>query len=78
MVGRVTDPVCRMEIRPEEAIAIAISEGRRVYFCSESCYEAFLDVPHRYLGWEDRHDRRGWQLRRLGGGDVRASRQRGV
>ena len=49
MVGPVTDPVCRMAILPEHAVAAATFEGQRVYFCSESCYEAFLDTPHRYV-----------------------------
>jgi Cu+-exporting ATPase len=51
------DPVCEMEIRPDEAAAIAVFEGHRVYFCSESCYEEFLDVPHRCVGWADDLDR---------------------
>lgn len=51
----VLDPVCRMEIRPEEAVADAWLEGRRrFYFCSWSCYEAFLDLPHTYVGWTGR------------------------
>lgn len=45
------DPVCDMEIRPEDAVAIARFEGHRVYFCSENCYEAFLDLPHSFVGW---------------------------
>lgn len=52
------DPVCRMEIRPEQAVASTIFQGQRVYFCSESCYGEFLDVPHRYAGWDDGPDRR--------------------
>lgn len=31
---------------------------QRVYVCSESCYGEFLDVPHRYAGWDDGPDRR--------------------
>lgn len=60
------DPVCEMEIRPEDAAAIARFEGHRIYFCSENCYEEFLDVPHRYVGWDDDPDRqRGRRRLRL-------------
>lgn len=46
------DPVCRMEIRPEEAVASAMLDGwRRFDFCSLPCYEAFADLPHAYVGW---------------------------
>lgn len=47
----VTDPVCRMQIAAEQAVAAAVHEGRRVFFCSESCQEASLDLPHRYVDW---------------------------
>lgn len=53
MIRTAMDPVCEMEIRPEHAVAMAMFEGHRVYFCSENCYAEFLDVPHRYVGWED-------------------------
>jgi YHS domain-containing protein len=52
----VLDPVCRMEIPPEQAVGSAKLEGRRrFYFCSLPCYEAFLDLPHAYVGWAERH-----------------------
>lgn len=48
----VLDPVCEMEIRPEQAVARATLDGWRHFdFCSRSCYEAFLDTPHAYVGW---------------------------
>lgn len=50
----VLDPVCEMNIQPSEAVATATLDGwRRFYFCSRSCYEAFLDLPHAYVGWSD-------------------------
>lgn len=55
----VLDPVCRMEIPPEQAVASAKLDGRRrFYFCSLPCYEAFLDLPHAYVGWSGRNSRR--------------------
>ncbi len=53
MIRTALDPVCEMEIRPEDAVAIARFEGHRVYFCSENCYKAFLDLPHSFVGWAD-------------------------
>ena len=50
MIRTAMDSVCEMEIRPEEAAAVARFEGHRVYFCSQNCYEEFLDIPHRYVG----------------------------
>lgn len=51
MIKTALDPVCDMEIRPEDAVAIERFEGHRVYFCSENCHEAFLDLPHSFVGW---------------------------
>ena len=53
MIRTALDPVCEMEVRPEQAAAVAMFEGHRVYFCSENCYEEFLDTPHRFVGWGD-------------------------
>lgn len=66
MIRTAMDSVCEMEIRPEEAAAVARFEGHRVYFCSQNCYEEFLDIPHRYVGWhEDSYRRRGRRWLRL-------------
>lgn len=51
MIDRVKDPVCHMEIRLDQAVEAAFFEGEWVHFCSEPCYAAFLDTPHRYRGW---------------------------
>ena len=57
--GTVLDPVCEMSIRPSDAVATAIVDGwRRFYFCSWNCHEAFLDLPHVYVGWNDEGERR--------------------
>ncbi len=45
------DPVCGMEIESGGAVASAVAEGRRFHFCCPRCYAAFLDTPHRYVGW---------------------------
>lgn len=54
MIRTVLDPVCQMEIRPHEAVAVARFEGQRFYFCTASCCEEFLDLPHRFVTWDDR------------------------
>jgi Cu+-exporting ATPase len=48
MAETVKDPVCGMEIRPEEAVATAEHDGVTFYFCSQGCHNAFVDDPQRY------------------------------
>ena len=40
-----TDPICGMQIDPEDAVATAEHEGERYWFCSEACRDAFLGDP---------------------------------
>jgi Cu+-exporting ATPase len=49
MVEKVKDPVCGMEIRPEDAVATEHQKGRWFSFCSQECHEAFVSDPHRYV-----------------------------
>ena len=44
----VEDPVCGMRIDPDDAAANAEHEGKRYYFCSQTCYDAFVADPGRY------------------------------
>jgi Cu+-exporting ATPase len=48
MADTVTDPVCGMQIRPEDAVAQEVHDGQTFYFCSPGCHEAFLGDPHKY------------------------------
>ncbi len=43
------DPVCGMEINPDEAATTRQSEGQTIYFCSDSCAEKFDADPRAYL-----------------------------
>lgn len=52
MNDTVKDPVCGMEIRPDEAVASEEHAGHVFYFCSEGCHRAFLADPQRYVGHE--------------------------
>jgi Cu+-exporting ATPase len=45
---RVTDRVCGMEFKPEEAAATAEYGGRTYYFCTEACKKQFDADPERY------------------------------
>jgi Cu+-exporting ATPase len=48
MSDTVTDPVCGMQIRPEQAVASEEHDGRTFFFCSAGCHERFRADPHRY------------------------------
>jgi adenylate cyclase len=43
--GMVTDPVCGMRIDPDDAVASAVHDGQRYWFCSEACRDAFVADP---------------------------------
>ena len=45
----VEDLVCGMRIDPDDAAATAEHEGRRYYFCSETCHDAFVANPAAYV-----------------------------
>lgn len=57
MIHRTKDPACGRKINLRDAIASAVSEGQRFYFCSVRCHAVFLDTPHRYVGWAPRPSR---------------------
>jgi adenylate cyclase len=41
----VEDPVCGMRIDPDDAVATAIHEGQRYWFCSDACRDIFVTEP---------------------------------
>ena len=43
------DPVCGMEVDPETAPATAKFEGEPYYFCSDDCYQEFMDSPEDFV-----------------------------
>ena len=45
----VHDPVCGMEIEPQNAFAKREHMGQTFYFCSQSCVDQFDKDPHRYV-----------------------------
>jgi P-type Cu+ transporter len=48
------DPICGMEVRPEQAAAVVERDGERFYFCSTHCRDEF--VRENVSGDKDQHD----------------------
>ena len=44
----VKDPVCGMEIDPQQAGARMEYQGATYFFCSQDCHERFMADPERY------------------------------
>ena len=44
----VKDPVCLMEIDPDEAVEREDYQNRQYYFCNAVCHRAFQLDPERY------------------------------
>jgi len=45
-----TDPVCKMDVDPQNADAKTQHEGRTYFFCSSECKEKFDKEPEQYVG----------------------------
>jgi adenylate cyclase len=45
---RVTDPVCGMELAPDDAHTRLSWHGTVLFFCTEQCLERFVAAPERY------------------------------
>ena len=43
------DPVCRMQVRPDDAATSQVVDGATLYFCSAACAERFVAAPDVYL-----------------------------
>ncbi len=50
------DPVCRMELREEQAAATSFHEGKTYYFCGRSCKMKFDENPEKYMKHEEAED----------------------
>ena len=57
MADTVIDPVCGMEIHPEEAAGTVEHDGRTIYFCSPGCRATFLEDPQRYAATMPRENK---------------------
>lgn len=47
--GKVKDPVCQMEIDPKESKYSLEYQGKKYYFCSESCQKKFNVDSNKYV-----------------------------
>jgi Cu+-exporting ATPase len=43
------DPVCRMDIDPEDSAGESVYLGETYYFCSVECKQKFDEFPHEYV-----------------------------
>ena len=43
------DPVCKMTVEEQKAVATSAYQGTTYYFCSRGCKEAFDKNPEQYL-----------------------------
>lgn len=48
------DPICGMEVKPEEAAATCEYKGKTYYFCAVACKERFEKDPERYIEKEEK------------------------
>lgn len=53
MFEKVTDPVCGMEITPDEAAAQSTYEGQTYYFCAPGCKVQFDQNPEAFVQKQD-------------------------
>ena len=44
------DPVCGMDVDPQQAAGTSEYQGTTYYFCSAGCKRAFDQDPERYVG----------------------------
>jgi class 3 adenylate cyclase/YHS domain-containing protein len=49
-LDRVADPVCGMELGPQEIAALLTVDGHEHVFCSDDCLRKFVKAPERYTG----------------------------
>ena len=52
----VKDPVCSMDIDPQDAVASREHMGQTYYFCSAGCKKAFDKEPAKYAGKVEDHN----------------------
>ena len=52
-----TDPVCGMDVTPEDAAGSYTYRGEQYYFCNASCLERFQDNPEQFLAPGDKAEK---------------------
>lgn len=51
---KVIDPVCKMEIEEEDAVATSTYKGKTYHFCAMGCKKKFDADPERYVSPESK------------------------
>ena len=51
-----TDPVCGMQVDPQQAAGTSEYQGTTYYFCSAGCKRQFDKHPEKFVGQHDTHD----------------------
>lgn len=46
---KVLDPVCKMTIDSDKAVATTEYQGQTIYFCTKACQAKFNAAPEKYL-----------------------------
>jgi P-type Cu+ transporter len=46
--GTVKDPVCEMDIEPQDAAATSEYKGKTYFFCAQGCKQTFDKDPAKY------------------------------
>lgn len=49
------DPVCGMDVTPENAAGKSEYKGQIYYFCSPGCKKSFDADPEKYISISDEH-----------------------
>ncbi len=62
-----TDPVCGMEVNPEQAAGSSEYRGETYYFCNPKCKERFDEDPEQFLGSDEEEEPGGTDPGRMGG-----------
>jgi YHS domain-containing protein len=47
---KVVDPVCKMTIDSDKAVATSEHKGQTIYFCAKGCKIAFDKDPEKFMG----------------------------
>ena len=50
MTNTYKDPVCGMDVTPQEAAGTSEYQGTVYYFCSRGCLQTFERQPEKYAG----------------------------
>ena len=50
-----TDPVCGMQVDPQQAAGTSEYQGTTYYFCSAGCKRQFEKDPAQFVGQQSQH-----------------------